>query len=80
MDVIRGIFNEFEFFNHAVKSWDLDFTLLSKGGFYADFKMTNNNSISISKINLNGKILQHGLTPDNSVSFGLTKMLMAVNY
>lgn len=69
MEVIKGIFNEFEFFNYLVKSWDLDFTLLSKGGFHADFEMTNNNDISISRVSLHGKILQNGLTPANSISF-----------
>ncbi|WP_276391254.1 AraC family transcriptional regulator [Eudoraea chungangensis] len=63
MQFVSADFTNFEFFREAALNWELDFRLLSKGGFKAHLSLYTGESIQIGRTSLNGKIEQHGLIP-----------------
>ena len=75
MNIQEGSFDNFDSFKEAITDWSLDFTILSKGDFKADFKMFTSESFLLSRERLNAKIEHSGVSP-----IGYRTLVIPVNY
>jgi AraC family ethanolamine operon transcriptional activator len=75
MDIQEGSFDNFDSFKEAVTDWSLDFTILSKGDFKADFRMFTSETFLLSRETLNAKIEHSGVSP-----VGFRTFVIPVNY
>lgn len=65
MPKLEALFEDFDLYNEAAKNWNLDFKLLSSNDFSAYLHIFNNSYFELARTKLTGKIIQHGLTPNN---------------
>ncbi len=75
MNNIKGSFNDFNFFKKTVNDWNLDFNIISKGDFNADFHLFTSDNFLLSRETLNGTIEHRGYSP-----IGYRTVVIPINY
>ena len=70
MEIIEGFFKGVDHYNEIVNNWDLNFKLLGKADFSAQLKMISNDTFSLARQKLTGKIEQTGGTQKDFIVFG----------
>jgi len=75
MNIQEGSFDNFDSFKEAITDWSLDFTILSKGDFKANFKLFTSDTFLLSRETLNAKIEHSGFSP-----LGYRTLVIPVNY
>ena len=75
MNIQEGSFDNFDSFKEAITDWSLDFTILSKGDFKANFKMFTSETFLLSRETLNAKIEHSGVSP-----IGYRTLVIPANY
>ena len=71
MQIIKTSYNDFDHYSEVISDWELDLKLLSKNKFHASLNRFSNESFSLFRTQLHGKVDQRGLTPEGCVTIGI---------
>jgi len=63
MKIIKAEFTDFDVYNDTIEGWNLEYNVLSKRDFKATLNMFFDDTFSLSRITLHGKLVHSGHSP-----------------